>query len=144
MGAQVESQNGMETIGFHLDPVLLHLEHISNRSQQQMELMFSLQDFFPMIGGISKNSIIAQWNGAEWLSLLSGLDNLGYSIINHGTTIYVGGLFPTSGDVNPNQIAKFNCTQNANPWLKEFHSIFCFQKMLQNGNYFLNLECKLL
>ncbi len=68
------------------------------------------------IGGVSTRSI-AKWNGSSWSALgggtISGIQKSGapgivYSIALVGNYLYVGGDFDKAGEVNANNIARWN------------------------------------
>src|ERR1035437_4712362 len=64
---------------------------------------------FTSAGGNTANRI-AQWNGANWSSLGTGMDgNIGALTIYNGK-LYAGGYFTTAGGNTANSIAKWNGT----------------------------------
>jgi len=69
---------------------------------------------FTIAGGVSAN-FIAKWDGAEWLPLGSGVDDLYASVRaltvfddGNGPALYAGGTFTTAGGVAANRIAKWD------------------------------------
>ena len=63
------------------------------------------------MAGTTSAMNIAQWNGEDWFALGDGLSDEGKSLYLDGSTLYVGGLFQDSGNVNSKRIATFTCIE---------------------------------
>ena len=65
---------------------------------------------FHVAGGVGAN-YIAQWNGANWSPLGSGLNGPVNAITVSGGNVYVGGKFTAAGGVSANYVASWDGTQ---------------------------------
>lgn len=64
---------------------------------------------FNVAGGKTTNRI-ARWDGSDWYTLGSGLNDYVNDIKSHGSDIYVGGAFTEAGGIAANHIAKWDGT----------------------------------
>ncbi len=64
---------------------------------------------FTTIGGVAAN-YIAEYNGATWSALGTGMSAAVQTVSIYGNTIYAGGGFVTAGGVTVNRAAKWNGT----------------------------------
>ena len=66
---------------------------------------------FTTAGGISANNI-AEWNGASWSALGTGLNSTWFTNVNalavYNNSLYSGGIFSTAGSLNVNNVASWN------------------------------------
>ncbi|MFQ5603781.1 MAG: T9SS type A sorting domain-containing protein [bacterium] len=66
---------------------------------------------FTMVGSVAANNI-AKWDGTNWTSIGSGVNNGTNGNVNaiaaNGSNIYVGGSFSTAGGVSVNNVALWN------------------------------------
>lgn len=79
--------------------------------------------FNDIFGGNPSTPRVARYNGSTWQGLDTGLDNAGRSLHRIGDTLYVGGSFSTTGNVNSPCIGRWyhafvGCT---NPLYTEYH-----------------------
>src|SRR5436190_1600435 len=62
---------------------------------------------FTAVGDVVAN-YIAKWDGTNWSSLGSGMNNSVYALAVSGSDLYAGGYFTTAGGSIANYIAKWN------------------------------------
>jgi len=82
---------------------------------------------FTEIGGVAANRV-AKWDGVTWSPLGSGIANGGVGALawfddGTGPALYVGGLFDRAGDVDAENIAKWDGSSWSPVWGPELHVV---------------------